>query len=48
MYVHVAQANAAIFTKMQQDHTLALVNLATATQDNRISVALLTKMILEL
>ena len=30
---------------MQQDHTLALVNLATATQANRISVALLTKTI---
>ena len=33
---------------MQQDHTLALANIATATQADRTSVALLTKMILEL
>ena len=33
---------------MQQDHTLALTNLATATQANRTLVALLTKMISEL
>ena len=33
---------------MQQDHTLALANIATATQADRTSVALLTKMISEL
>ena len=33
---------------MKKDHTLALENLATATQDDRTSVALLTKKILEL
>ena len=33
---------------MQLDHTLALANLATATQADRISVALLTKTISEL
>ena len=46
--VHAAQANAELFTEMQQDHTLALANLETATQYDRTSVALLTKMILEL
>ena len=33
---------------MQQDHTQALANLATATQADRTSVALLTKTISEL
>ena len=33
---------------MQQDHTQALANLVTATQVDWISVALLTKTILEL
>ena len=33
---------------MQQDHTQALTNLATATQADRTSVVLLTKTILEL
>ena len=33
---------------MQQDHTQALANLATATQADRTLVALLTKIILEL
>ena len=46
--VHVAQANAALFTEIQQDHTLALANLATATQANRTLVALLMKTILEI
>ena len=27
--VHAAQANVALFTEMQQDHTLALANLAS-------------------
>ena len=46
--VHAAQSNAILFTEMQQDHTLALANLTTATQSDRTSVALLTKMISEL
>ena len=46
--VHAAQANAVIFTKIQQEHTLAMENLATATQSNRTSVALLMKTISEL
>ena len=46
--MHAAQVNAELFTKMQQDHTLALVNLATAIQADRTSVALLTKTISEL
>ena len=46
--VQATQANAAIFTKMQQDHTLALANLTTATQANRTLVALLMKKILEI
>ena len=46
--VQSAQANAALFTKMQQDHTLALANIATATQDDRTLVTLLTKTISEL
>ena len=46
--VHAAQANAALFTKMQQDHNLALDYLETATQANITSVALLTKKISEI
>ena len=42
-HVHAAQANAELFTKMQQDHTQALANLATVTQADRTSVTLLTK-----
>ena len=42
------QANAARLTEMQQEHTLALENLATTTQANITSVALLTKTISEL
>ena len=48
MNVYASQANAAIFTNMKQDNTLALVNLATATQAARISAALQRKTILEL
>ena len=44
-HVHAAQANAALFTEIQKDHTLALSNLATATQADRTLVALLTKRI---
>ena len=33
---------------MQQDHTLEIANIATATQDDRTSVGLLTKTISEL
>ena len=47
-HVHAAQANVELFTDMQQDHTLALANLATATQADRTLVALLTKNISEL
>ena len=43
--MHAAKANEEIFTKMQQDNIQALANLATATQADRISVALLTKTI---
>ena len=46
--MHAEQANAELFTEMQQDHTLALANLANATQADRTSVALLTKTIFEL
>ena len=46
--MHAAQANAELFTEMQQDHTLELANLATATQSDRTSVALLTKTISEM
>ena len=46
--MQTAQANAALFTKMQQDHIFALENIATATQADRTSVALLTKTISEL
>ena len=38
----------ALFTKMQQDHTLALANLATETQSDRTSVVLLTKTITDI
>ena len=47
-HVHAAQANAELFNEMQQDHTQALANLATATQSDRTSAALLTKTISEL
>ena len=47
-HVHAAQENSELFTEMQQDHTLALANLATATQADRTLVALLTKAILEI
>ena len=43
--VHSAQANAELFTEMQQDHTQALVNLVTATHADRTSVAPLKKTI---
>ena len=46
--MHAAQANAELFTEMKQHHTLALANIATATQADRTSVALLTKTISEL
>ena len=46
--MHAAKANAKLFTEMQQYHTQALAILATATQANRTSVALLTKTISEL
>ena len=46
-HVHAAKSNAELFTEMQQDHTLALANIATATQAARASIALLTKTILE-
>ena len=47
-HVHAAQSNAWLLADMQQDHTLALANLATATQANITSVALLTKTISDL
>ena len=43
-----AKENAALFTKIQQDHTLALANIATATKYDITSVALLTNTISEL
>ena len=43
--VQSAQANSALFTEIQQDHIMALSNIATATQSDRTSVVLLTKMI---
>ena len=46
--VHAAQANAELFIEIQKDHTLALANLATATQADRTSVALITKTISDL
>ena len=48
MHIHAAKANAELLTKMQQDHTLALVNLVNSTQADKTSVTLLTKTILEL
>ena len=47
-HMHAAQENAEIFTEMQKYHTLALANLATATQADRTFVALLTKTISEI
>ena len=47
-HVHTGQANAKRFTEMQQDHTLEISNIATATQTNRTTVLLLTKTVLEL
>ena len=46
--MHASKSNAELFTEMQQDHTLALVNLPTATQADRASVALLTRKISDL
>ena len=46
--MHAAKENAELFTEMQQDHTLALANLATDTQADRTPVALLTKTISEM
>ena len=46
--VQSAQANAALFAKMQQDHTMALANIATEIQANRTPAALLTKTIAKL
>ena len=46
--VKSTQVNAEMLTKIQQDHTLALENIATATQADRTLVALLTKTISEL
>ena len=43
-----AQSNAALFTKIHQDHTMALENIATATQSDKTLVVLLTKKIAEL
>ena len=48
VHVHAVQANVELFTEMQQDHTLALANLATTTQADRTSVGLLKKTISEL
>ena len=47
-HVHAAQANTELFTEMQQYHTQAIANLATATQADRISDVLLMKTISEL
>ena len=47
-HIHAAQSNAALFTKMQQDHILALANITTAIQTDRKTVALLMKTISEL
>ena len=46
--VKSARTNAALFTNMQQDHTMALANLTTATQAEITLVALLTKTIAKL
>jgi len=43
-----ANNNAEIFRKMQQDHTEALANLATAARSDREAVTLLSKKISEL
>ena len=42
------QDNAALFTEIQQDHTMALKSISTPTQDDRTPVALLTKTIAEI
>ena len=42
------QANAEMFSEMQQDHNIALANLATATKSDRESVSLMSKTISEL
>ena len=47
-HIHAAQLNVELFTEMKQDHILALANLATGTQTDRTSVALLTKTISEI
>ena len=46
--VQSAQANAALFTEMQQDHNMAMENLVTVTQAGITLVVLLTKTISEL
>ena len=46
--VQSAQSNTVLFTEMQQDHTMTLENIATATQADKTLVALLTKTIAEL
>ena len=43
-----ARDNTTLFTNMQQDNTIVLANISTATQSERILVALLTKMIAKL
>ena len=46
--VHAAHANAELFTEMQQDHTLALSNIATAIQVDKKLAMLLTNTVLEI
>ena len=46
--VQSTQANAAFFTEMQQDHTLAQANLATVTQANITLIALLANTIADI
>ena len=46
--VSEAHRNAEMFAEMQQDHSTALANLATATQSDREAVNLLTKTISDL
>ena len=46
--VSEAHRNAEMFAEMQQDHSSALANLATATQSDREAVSLLSKTIAEL
>ena len=46
--VKSARTNAALFTNMQQDHTMALANLSTVTQADRTLVTLLMKTITEI